>query len=144
MAKKTKARSDRDASVKAGNGDLQKRMTMLLEQRDQLIDQMRALSSVSLTADKQAGEELADVGSDDFMRETEIQLLGAEGERLSLIQGALKRIEDGSYGSCLDCSDKIPDGRLDAIPFAKYCINCKTIREANGGLRPDDLLPSEE
>src|SRR3989339_1495344 len=74
----------------------------LLDLRSQMAAQIRSLSASSLTSNKQAGEELADVGSDDFMRDTELALMGEEEKRLDLIERALQRIEEGSYGICQD------------------------------------------
>lgn len=114
----------------------------LIELRDHLSQQIRSLSSSSLISAKQAGEELADVGSDDFIRETELSLMTEEGQRLSLIEAALQRIDDGSFGHCVDCGEAIPEGRLQAKPYAVCCIGCKSAREANGGLPPEEPYQS--
>ena len=52
---------------------------LLLRERASLVRQIKSLSDASLTSSRQAGEELADVGSDDFIRETELYLLSEEG-----------------------------------------------------------------
>ena len=104
----------------------------LLDLRDRLANQIRTLSATSLTSDKQAGEELADVGSDNFIRETELALMTEEEHRLALIEAAIERLDDGSYGVCRDCGGSIPDGRLVAKPYAVLCVDCKTEREKNG------------
>jgi DnaK suppressor protein len=41
------------------------------------------------------------------------------------VRAALDRIEDGSYGICLSCEDQIPPRRLEAVPWAAYCIQCQ-------------------
>jgi len=115
----------------------------LLELRDHLVDQMRQLSGASLTSNRQPGEELADVGSDNFSQEMGLTLLNADDQRFSLIQDALQRIKEGSYGSCIDCGTEIPKGRLKAIPYAKLCIHCKEIREKNEGIPPREELEEE-
>jgi len=104
--------------------------------RSELIDQIRTLSSASSMSSKQAGEELADVASDDFIRETELTLMTEEGRRIELIDDALKRIEEGTYGICEDCDGQIGTARLEAKPFASLCVGCKEAREQNGGLPP--------
>jgi RNA polymerase-binding protein DksA len=50
---------------------------------------------------------------------------------LSEIDGALMRIEDGTYGTCTNCGREIPEQRLEANPWASLCIDCK--RKAEGG-----------
>lgn len=46
-------------------------------------------------------------------------------QRLEEVQAALQRIEDGTYGKCESCGNKIPPERLEAIPAASLCISCK-------------------
>lgn len=46
-------------------------------------------------------------------------------ERLIDIQEALERIEKGTYGVCAKCGKRIPDGRLQLVPEAKYCVECE-------------------
>ena len=48
---------------------------------------------------------------------------------LNAVADALQRIEDGSYGKCMDCEDNIPKGRLEVYPAAKRCVACKEIYE---------------
>jgi DnaK suppressor protein len=120
---------------------------MLLKERDSLARQIRSLSAASLTSNRQAGEELADVGSDDFIRETELHLMSEEGRRLALINVAIESLDDGNYGTCVDCSKPISVGRLKAKPYARLCIDCKTLREQNDGAAPEgvaDTGPVEE
>ena len=53
-------------------------------------------------------------------------LSGREREKLLLIDDALERIEDGSYGTCEDCGKKINRERLKIMPFAKLCVACQS------------------
>ena len=120
---------------------------MLLTERESLVKQIKSLSAASLTSSRQAGEELADVGSDDFIRETELSLMSTEGRRLALINMALESLDAGSYGLCVDCSKPISLGRLKAKPYARLCIDCKVVREGNDGAAPEgveDSQPVEE
>ena len=48
---------------------------------------------------------------------------------LARIDAAIKRLDDGSYGECLDCGDAIAVGRLEANPTATRCIGCASERE---------------
>lgn len=83
----------------------------------------------SLLFDKQPGEELADVGSDNFTRATNINLLNTEEIELDCIDEAIEKMYKDKYGICEDCGKAIEPGRLDAKPFAKYCVKHKEIRE---------------
>ena len=74
-------------------------------------------------------KDLADVASDDIDRKM-IEAIGAqELKRLRMIESALARIQQGKYGICIKCSKKIPRERLEAIPYAVMCIECKTAEE---------------
>ena len=74
-------------------------------------------------------KDLADVASDDMDRKM-IEAMGAkELRRLGLIDAALVRIKQGKYGFCMKCGNKIPNERLEAIPYALMCIDCKTAEE---------------
>ncbi|MCL2473166.1 MAG: TraR/DksA family transcriptional regulator [Treponema sp.] len=74
-------------------------------------------------------KDLADVASDDIDRKM-IEAMGSqELKRLKLIDSALTRIQQGRYGLCMKCGKKIPQERLEAIPYALMCIECKTAEE---------------
>ncbi|MCL2382545.1 MAG: TraR/DksA family transcriptional regulator [Treponema sp.] len=71
----------------------------------------------------------ADVASDDIDRKM-IEAIGSqELKRLKLIDSALTRIQQGKYGLCIKCSKKIPHARLEALPYALMCVECKTADE---------------
>mgnify|MGYP000885761827 CR=1 FL=1 len=58
-------------------------------------------------------------------REFRLAYLQRSAERYRAITKALERIEDGDYGICLDCEEKIAPKRLQAIPWAAYCVSCQ-------------------
>jgi RNA polymerase-binding protein DksA len=74
-------------------------------------------------------KDLADIASDDIDRKM-IEALGSQDlKRLRLIDSALTRIQQGKYGLCMKCGKRIPRERLEAIPYALMCIECKTADE---------------
>ncbi|GMO43321.1 MAG: hypothetical protein Ta2B_23870 [Termitinemataceae bacterium] len=74
-------------------------------------------------------KDLADIASDDMDRKM-IETIGTkELNRLKLIESAIARIKQGRYGLCMKCGKKIPNTRLEAIPYALLCIDCKTEEE---------------
>lgn len=50
---------------------------------------------------------------------------------LKKVQAALKKIEDGSFGTCEDCGEDIPEKRLTALPEAAFCLDCAELQEKN-------------
>jgi RNA polymerase-binding transcription factor DksA len=74
-------------------------------------------------------KDLADIASDDIDRRM-IEMLGSqELKRLKLIESAQTRIKQGKYGHCIKCDRLIPPERLEAIPYALMCIECKSEEE---------------
>ncbi len=60
-----------------------------------------------------------------------LEALGTEGrERLEMIEAALQRIENGTYGECGVCGKAIAPGRLEAMPESGICVKCAEAREA--------------
>ena len=119
---------------------------MLMELRDELLDEMQVHGDGGLKAEREAGNDAGDLSSLNFMREFDLNMMGEEGKRLQKVESAVKRLFKGKYGKCYDCGDKIPDGRLKAIPYARLCVGCKSIREekeAKGIPIEDDLELTE-
>ena len=75
---------------------------------------------------------MAELGSGNFDQELTLSLLGTEKNALDQIDGALKRIEDGTFGQCEACGMKIPKPRLEAIPYAALCVQCASKQEEGG------------
>jgi len=78
-------------------------------------------------AQPQQGDEM-DVARSSADDETHANLIERAEDRLRLIDEALARIDNGSYGTCAECGDDIPVERLKALPFALFCIDCQTKR----------------
>ncbi len=74
-------------------------------------------------------KDLADIAADDIDRKTLEALGSVELKRLQLIESALARLENKKYGMCVRCGKKIPRERLEAIPYALMCIDCKSSEE---------------
>lgn len=68
---------------------------------------------------------LADVASDLTSLETNFDLAAREGKYLVYVEEALQRIKNGSFGVCKVCNSLIPKARLEAVPTATKCVNCK-------------------
>ena len=87
--------------------------------------------------DVKAGQEASDEGSDDivdrannaYSRELLFSLSDGERHTLLRIEEALARIESGAYGICTNCGNEIRPGRLKAMPWARYCIDCQELAE---------------
>lgn len=81
---------------------------------------------------------MADLGSDNFEQDNTLSLTASERRLLTEIEDALLRIEEGAYGICEGGGERIPKARLEAIPWARYCVKCATLIEM-GLLGEDDV-----
>jgi len=76
-------------------------------------------------------DDLGETASITLGREIDYTLGENSGQVLAAIDSALKRIDEGTYGTCVSCGDQIRYERLEATPWASLCIDCK--RKAEGG-----------
>jgi DnaK suppressor protein len=76
-----------------------------------------------------SGDHIADSATDTFMRELDGGLEENAEHLLEEIEGALRRIDDGSYGMCALCGRPIDEERLEAVPYATLCLDDKRARE---------------
>ena len=129
------AEAERPAkTLKLSKDDGTKYKKLLLDLRDHLIDGVNFLASDNLkrTQREASGElsgyslHMADAGTDNFDREFALSLVSNEQEALYEIEEALKRLEHSTYGVCGNCEKNIMKARLEAVPFARLCVNCQS------------------
>src|SRR5437588_5563007 len=74
---------------------------------------------------------MADLGTDNFEQEFTLSLLQNEEQVLDEITAALERVRQGTFGQCEECHGEIPKARLQALPYARYCVECARNLEQN-------------
>jgi DnaK suppressor protein len=124
-------------TLKLSKDTAEKFRRLLVELRDHLIDGVNFLASDNLKrSHREASGELsgyslhmADAGTDNFDREFALSLVSSEQEALYEIEEALKRLEHSTYGLCGNCEKPIRRERLEAVPFARLCIQCQSLIE---------------
>jgi DnaK suppressor protein len=99
----------------------------LKEEYDDTISEITELQRDRLT--DSAGDDQADTGTKTFEREQEISLANSILERVTQVERALERLDEGSYGWCERCGNPIPVERLAAFPSATLCVTCKQLEE---------------
>ncbi len=72
---------------------------------------------------------MADLGTDNYDQEFTLGLIENEQSTLELINEAISRMDTGTYGQCTGCGEMIARPRLQAIPYARYCIRCARKQE---------------
>jgi DnaK suppressor protein len=97
----------------------------LLRMREEITEQIRQRNVSAQGIGQDGIQDIADESVTISNRDLLMSL--SQGERSKLIQvdDALDRIEDGTYGACEECGDPIGLKRLEAMPDARYCIQCQ-------------------
>ena len=123
---KTKTASSEALSAKVLN-EIQEQ---LLTQRQEILDLYEHDLREGQRASDEGSVDIVDRANNAYNREFLFSLSGAERDTLFQIEEALKKIEgNDGYGSCANCSSEIPVARLRALPWAKYCVDCKELEE---------------
>lgn len=103
--------------------------------REALVNQQRQIVSAVQTTKAQMAEKVGDLpdvsdrASEGYINELAVGLLAIEAAQLDEIEAAIRRIDEGRYGLCIDCGKPIPSKRLEVLPFAQRCLSCKGVRE---------------
>ena len=116
--------------------ELAKYRKLLAKIRESINGDINHIAKDSLKSQKESSGDLsgysfhmADMASDSYDRELSLNIASEEQEVIYEIDDALKRMEEGKFGLCVSCDKKIPQKRLNAVPYAKYCIQCKSKEE---------------
>ena len=118
--------------------ELNKYRALLVKEREKIGGGINHITQDALkTSQREASGDLsgysfhmADVASDNYEVEFSLGRASDEQDILYTIDEALKRVKDGSYGSCTQCGKQIPKKRLNALPHTELCIACQSKNES--------------
>lgn len=109
---------------------------LLITERVKLAEEIKSIAQETSKSPREASGDLsaytlhmADMAADTYDRELSMNIVSGEQETLYEIDDALKRIDDSSFGTCLQCNQPISMSRLRAVPYASLCINCQRAKE---------------
>jgi DnaK suppressor protein len=102
--------------------------SMLEDRRYEIHEKLRSLRE-SLPAEAGDVRDVEEQSVDDFVQEVDFALMEMKSETLKQIDEALRRLDSGSYGQCVECSQEIGEARLRALPFARLCRDCQEEQE---------------
>jgi RNA polymerase-binding transcription factor len=97
--------------------------TALLEERARLVADVA--ETIQAPGQMTYGSQAA-AGTQVFEQQRDLALRDRATQHLELVDAALARLDDGSFGACLRCGRPIADGRLEALPWAAHCIDCQS------------------
>ena len=108
----------------------------LLAERAKFAGEIRSIAEEASRNPREASGDLsaytvhmADMAADTYERELSTNLVSSEQQVLYEIDDALKRLDEGIFGICLECNKPIPMSRLKAVPYASMCIRCQRAKE---------------
>lgn len=101
----------------------------LLERRDQLQVTVSRTEQDGREADEVPANDIADRATNSYTKEFLFKKSNDDRFILQLIQEALERMDEGGYGSCVACGGEMQVKRLDAVPWARHCIDCQQKQE---------------
>ena len=104
---------------------IQKMQQVLMRRRSALRQALSGeLSQFNISSDRHVGDEI-DAALDTDYGLINANLAEVESQELAAIDAALERIREGTYGICQECDKRIPVARLQALPYAQYCVKCQ-------------------
>jgi RNA polymerase-binding transcription factor len=77
------------------------------------------------SADLDTAQDIADRASSSYQKEFLFHQSSNERQLLQMVEGALSRIREGTFGECISCGNEINLKRLEAVPWTRYCIECQ-------------------
>lgn len=107
--------------------ELNKFKKILEDKQDELERVVRNRDAITIEKSADALDEVQHASE----RELAIRNLDRESNLLRNVRGALRRIDEGSFGVCLHCEEEISPKRLNAVPWAAYCIHCQEQADKN-------------
>lgn len=97
------------------------RLTKLIEEATEALELARQAEA---SAERSPDPGNAEAGSMKFEYEKELSMQQNAIDLLHKVEHALSRVESGTYGLCESCGNSIPAARLDALPYAVFCVDC--------------------
>ena len=131
--------SDAEGSLMSRKDAILSMRQVLIKRRDALRKALAGDLSLLQELRAQSSGDVVDAALDSVQDEISSQLAEVESRELARIEYALEHMRNGKYGVCEGCGSNIPMARLNALPYATYCINCQREAERQGVASPADV-----
>jgi len=106
-----------------------KKLDTIKQQLEKRRDDLRATMAKTAADGREANEDnaqdIADRATNSYTKEFLFTQSANDRNLLAMVEGALVRINEGTYGECVSCGSEINSKRLEAVPWARYCIGCQ-------------------
>ena len=101
----------------------------LLQKKEELCQMVSKMEQYGREADEESTQDSADKAASSYTKEFLFSHSSHERFILQLVEQALGRLDDGSFGVCVACEKPIQPKRLEAVPWTRHCINCQEMQE---------------
>ena len=114
---------------KRNKRELEKYRRVLEVKKVELSDELAKARSAEVETTEESTQDIADKAVSSYTREFLYSLTDGERTVLLQIDEALNRVDDGTYGSCVNCGAPISEKRLVAVPWTPHCVDCQELAE---------------
>jgi len=116
-------------AVRMSKKDMEKYRRLLEEKKTTLSSDLAKTRSAEEETTEESTQDIADKAVSSYTREFLYSLTDGERSTLLQIDDAINRIDDVTYGMCINCGQTIAEKRLTAVPWTPYCVDCQELSE---------------
>ena len=117
------------ARTKAKSNPYQPFIDSLRKKQHELLDSFQRDKAAGNAQPDDGIQDLADKAASAYSKELNFSLSDSERNLLMLIEEALNRIGESTFGTCTNCGNTIGEKRLSAVPWTPFCIDCQELQE---------------
>lgn len=129
MAKTEKAKASTAAAPDLTQDRFDALQARLLEQRQEIVNMYNQDIRAGQESADEPTEDIVDRANNSYNRELMFSISDSERQLLLQIEDAISRMNVGTYGRCTNCGNTIHPLRLEAVPWARFCIDCQELAE---------------
>ena len=114
---------------KASKDPLEKHRKRLLAKQEELLHDLSRNRQVTDESVDEQAQDMVDRATSAYIREFAFSLSESDRRTLLLIDQALLRLDQGTYGTCVHCQGHVQEKRLEAVPWARHCLECQELQD---------------
>jgi DnaK suppressor protein len=108
---------------------LEKIRKRLLAKKDELLKDLAKNREVTDETVDESAQDMVDRATSAYTKEFAYSLSEADRRVLILIDQALERLDAGTYGTCVHCAQPVQEKRIEAVPWARHCLDCQELQD---------------
>lgn len=117
------------AAEKAAKDPIEKHRKRLLAKQEELLHDLSRNRQVTNESVDEQAQDMVDRATSAYTREFAFSLSESDRRTLLLIDQALLRLDQGTYGTCVHCQGSVQEKRLEAVPWARHCLECQELQD---------------